>query len=525
MAESLAKMKSVALPVWLLLPLAILTAAAAVGGVALQQRYLSLTPMQASAAIAGIAGIAVLLFGPSRLILTTVFLLALLDHQFRSFAILPFAGVEWHPRELLLLLLLAHGAVKLWQRRLSIRWTPMHFGMLLYTAVFAYMAFRGLWLDHAPRDIIAECRAPLFLLSFWVFAGAIRDARELLYFGNLALCVIVLLATATLAAFGYFALAGPIANTQNAMGEFVPRVLAGIPVQSIRPSGHAWLESSFVVCLGMLLCPREPWYRRALYIGLVPLFAGAIAAGMMRTALVSVCVSVLVLFWLNLPRVGRGLALSLALGVLAVAAYVAVLQSWESLGEAISGDRSLTARTVESQGALSAAWEHPIFGAGLGASFVALDLAQPDSTSSAIQSEYHSLHNVWLYFLWKGGVLGLGLVLLALGGMLLYSQHIVNRLPSMSQRCLGRALQAALIGQLVASATMARLTFPNGGLYVGFWALSFVLLEAYSRDNSDTTLEVMKNRPETQEKREESSPFVEPEIQEYLSLHRAGPLG
>lgn len=507
MTDAPLKPSSVAPPLWLLLPAAAVSAAVCGAIIALQQWYVPLSLVQWIAALLGGAAGALLVFGPSRIILTSVFLLALLDHSFRSPAIIPIAGVEWHPRELLLLLLFAHAGVKLWQRQLWLEWTPLHLGMLLYTAFFAYAAWRGLWLGHAPRDIIAECRAPLFLGAFWVFAGAARAPRELHYYGNLALCMLVLLASATVAAFGWFALAGPIANTQNALGEFVPRLVAGIPLQSIRPSGHMWLEAGFVVSLGMLLCPREPWYRKAVYRGLVPLFGAAIAAGMMRTALVSVAASVLVILWLNLPRVGRGLALSLGLGTAAVGLLLVLLQSPGDLGQVLAGDRSLTARAVETQGALGAFKEHPFFGAGFGASFEALGLAQRDSSGSAVPVDYRSLHNVWLYFLWKGGLVGLALVVLALGGMLLYSQAVVNRLPSMSQRCLGRALQAACIGQLVASTGMPRLTYANGALFLGLWAMAFVLLarladEATARKPAPARLMLPVN--------EVQSPFVEP---------------
>lgn len=476
MADPVVKTYAVAPPLWLLVPTALVTAAACGGVVALQVYYSPISMAQWLGAIGVFAGAALLVFGPSRLLLTAVFLLAVLDHQFRSFAIVAVAGVEWHPRELLLLLLFAHGAVKLWQRRLSFRWTPLHFGILLYTGVFVYMAWRGLWLGYAPRAIVAECRAPLFLGAFWVFAGSVRAPRELHYYGNLAFCALVLLAVATLGAFGYFALTGPVENTQNALGEFVPRVVAGHTIQSIRPSGHAWLEAGFVVALGLLLCPVEPWYRKILYLGLVPLFGAAIAVGFMRTALLSVAVSVAVMLWLNLPRVVRGLSLSIALGAVGLVVAMLVVGPLDGVKPILGGDRSLTARAVETEGALEALDAHPLLGAGLGASFEALGLAQPDSRSSAIPVAYHSLHNVWLYIAWKGGLIGLGLTIVALGGMLLYSHCIVARLPTMGQRCLGRALEAVLVGQLVASVTMPRLTYANGALFLVLWAMAFVLL-------------------------------------------------
>lgn len=485
MSDTNLKAHSVAPPFAMLVPAAVLSAVAALAVVVWQQTSVPLYPFQFIAGLAGIVACTMLVLGPSRIILTLVFLLALLDHQFRSPFIFPFAEVEWHPRELLLLLLFIHAAVKLAQYRLWIRWTPLHVAMLLYTTVFAYAAWRGLWLGNDPRAVIAECRAPLFLGAFWVFAAAVKTPRDLHYYGYLALCVITVLATATAGAFAYFAVSGPIPNTQNAFGEFVPRILAGIPVQSIRPSGHAWFEAALVVMVGMLLCPSEPWYRKAVYALLAVLFAAAIGAGMMRTALVSVSVSTVIMLWLNLPRVGKGLSLSLLLFVVCSAAFWALLHHDGASGMPGFQDRSINARAVETAGAIEAIGRHPLFGSGFGSSFEALGLAQKDSASSAIPVAYHSLHNVWLYIAWKAGLVGLCLAVMALAGMLIYSHWIIERLPSMSQRCLGRALQAVLVGQLVASATMPRLTYANGALFLGGWVMAIVLLERGAKKRPD----------------------------------------
>ncbi len=489
MSDLNAKAHSLAPPLAMLCPVVVLCALAAVAGVLAQQAFAPLTATGFIATLAGIACCTLLVLGPSRIILTLVFLLALLDHQFRSPFIVPFAGVEWHPRELLLILLFVHFVVKLAQPRIWIRWTPLHVAMLLYTTVFAYAAWRGLWLGNDPHAILAECRAPLFLAAFWVFAGTVKTSRDLNYYGYLALCVVAVLATATIGAFAYFSVTGPIANTQNALGEFVPRMVAGIPLQSIRPSGHAWFEAALVVSLGMLLCPREPWYRKAVYAGLAILFAAAVGAGMMRTAMVSVSVSLGVMLWLNLPRVGKGLSLSLMLFVGGVAGFMAMLNSDSVYGMPSFQDRSLNARAVETAGAIEAIRQQPLFGSGFGSSFEALGLAQKDSASSAITVDYRSLHNVWLYIVWKAGLVGLAMAVLALAGMLIYSQWVIARLPSMSQRCLGRALQAVLVGQLVASAAMPRLTYANGALFLGVWVMAMVLLEwgANQTDRTDQT--------------------------------------
>ena len=489
MSDLNAKAHSLAPPLAMLCPVVVLCALVAVAGVLAQQAFAPLTATGFIATLAGIAGCTLLVLGPSRIILTLVFLLALLDHQFRSPFIVPFAGVEWHPRELLLMLLFLHAVVKLAQPRLWIRWTPLHVAMLLYTSVFAYAAWRGLWLGNDPHAIIAECRAPLFLGAFWVFAAAIRAPSDLFYYGHLALCVVAVLATVTIGAFAYFALTGPIANTQNALGEFVPRLVAGIPLQSIRPSGHAWFEVALVLSLGMFLCPREPWYRKAVYAGLAVLFVAAIGAGLMRTAFVSVAVSLAVMLWLNLPRVVKGLTLSLVLFIAGAAAFMTMLNPDIMRGMSSYKDHSLNARAVETSGALKAIARQPLFGSGFGSSFEALGLAQRDSSASAIPADYRSLHNVWLYIAWKAGLVGLALAVFALAGMLTYSQRVVARLPSMNQRCFGRAMQAVLLGQLVASAAMPRLTYANGALFLGIWVMAMVLLEwgGSQTDRTDQT--------------------------------------
>lgn len=422
-------------------------------------------------------GGALLVFGPSRLALTVLFLLALLDHQFRSPWVFSGAGVEWHPREILLLLLFAHGTVKLLQGQFRLPATGIYLWVLLYTAAFAWCAARGLWLGHDARAVIAECRAPLFLGAFWVIAGLVRAPRERFYYGALALCVIVLLAAATVAAFAWFAVTEPIANTQNFLGEFVPRVVLDVSVMSIRPGGHAWFEVALVFAVALVLCPRTPWSGRAVFLGVAALMACAIAAGMMRTALVSVAVSLAVLLWLNLPRIARGLALAL---VVFIACILGVFVAWGRGAGGPPADYSLNARAVESAGAMAAFTEMPLFGAGFGASFEAPGLAQKDSASSIVTVAYRSLHNSWLYFAWKGGLVGLALALLGLGGLWLHGWRMVERLPGMMDRCVGRALLALFVGQLVASLAMPRITYANGALFIAIWAVAMLLLERAS---------------------------------------------
>lgn len=422
---------------------------------------------------------AALLCGPSRLILTVLFLYALLGHQFRSVVIIPAFGVEWHPRELLLLLLLAHGAISLWQQRFWLQWSPLHVCMLLYTAFFVYAGWRGLWLGNPPRAIIAELRAPLFLAAFWVFAGCIRRPRDFNYYGYLALCVTTVLAALTVATAVYGTLAGPGPNTQNALGEFVPRAVAGVVVQSVRPSGHAWFEVGLIMCVGLFFCPSEPWSRRVVYVALGALFTGAIAVGMMRTAVVSVAVGLCVLAWLALPRAGKGFALGLA----ALTAFAGI---WVLVKDGLPGaipEASLNARLAESRGAVDAMQASLFFGAGLGASFEGLGLAQETSGASAIPVAIDSLHNAWLYLAWKGGLVGLGVVVLGIAGLLLYSSVVTARLPCAGQRCIARGLQAALVGQLVASCAMPRLTYASGALFLALWTMAFVLLDQQSHES------------------------------------------
>ncbi len=467
---------SIVPPLWQLLPGALLVSVFTVAVFYGQQTYLPVSEGLFLGALVAMAALSALLFGPSRLVLTLVFVYALTGHAFRSVLIVPFGGVEWHPRELLLLLLFAHGVIKIAQRRVAIQWSPLHMCMMLYSAVFVYAAWRGLWLGNDPQAIIAELRAPLFLGAFWVFAACIRRPGDLQYYGYLALCVVTLMALATLAFFAWASFFGPIPNTQNALGEFVPRAVGGWTLQSVRPSGHLWFECGLVLCVGMFWCPREPWYRRCIYVGLGLLFTGAIAVGMMRTAWISVLVSLLVLAWLNLPRPGKGLVAG-GVALLAVLLMIAF-----GLGivptDGLALGRSIDARYVEASGALDAMKAHPFFGAGLGASFEALGLANQTGQDSAIPTDYDSLHNFWLYLAWKGGLVGLAVALLAITGMLLYTQGLTNRLPTMNQRCFARCLMAVLVGQLVASLTMPRLGYGTGALFLGVWLMGVILLKA-----------------------------------------------
>ena len=111
-----------------------------------------------AAAILGGAFLALLVLGPSWIMLTVFLVFMIASHQFRSFIILPAGGVEWHPRELLLFVLLAHLGAKLVLGKAELRPDIMHYFFFLYCVFFAHIAARGLLTQTDIQSVIAECR-------------------------------------------------------------------------------------------------------------------------------------------------------------------------------------------------------------------------------------------------------------------------------------------------------------------------------------------------------------------------------
>ncbi|MCL4691691.1 MAG: O-antigen ligase family protein [Candidatus Hydrogenedentes bacterium] len=416
-------------------------------------------------------------FAPSRWVILIFILFMGFTHQMRSFATVHAGGVEWHPRELLLFGLLAHGTVKLLQGRARPIADPIHFFVLMLGFYFVQVTVVGILHQYDLHLIIAEMRNPCALASYVVLVFLAREADLSLYV-RAFFVVTMTVATIAIAYFLYTFVTGHVINVQNVWGEYVPRQLAGRLVQSVRPSGHVYYEVTLTVLASFAIGQGVSMRRRAYLMACIALFAFAIAITFMRTAYVSAFVSLAILAWLALPGWQTRAAVA-GLGVFALVAALVLVAgpAGDLLADAVPAlGTSIRARFVEMEGAYRAFQRHPGIGAGMGSTFEALGLASKTSQIAYAQTEYQTVHNTWMYYLFKGGVFGAMLVLLGFGGIFVEMCRRLTALADWRQRCLMRGIAAAYCGQMIACLAMPRLLYAQGYVFVAMTAAFTVLI-------------------------------------------------
>lgn len=430
----------------------------------------------------GAAALLLLLFGPSWLVISVFLLKMLTGHQFRSLVTFELLGVEWHPREFFLFLLLAHGVIKLLLARARLEPDLLHYFFYLYCFFFAFIAAIGVFRQPDIGEIIKEARFPLFLLSYFVFVISGIDRRALgLYTWAIGAATIAIAAAAT-AFFAYTLLTGATINVQNAYGEFVPRWLGPLHIQTVRPNGHMFFEIGLVLLLSMILCPGIGWFRRLLYAALLALFAFAVLITNMRTAYIAVAFSLAMLAFLALPRRFQVITAFSGIAAAALVALAFGLEFYELLtGRMRDAGVSLQARFVEIAGAWEVFLEYPLLGAGMGSAFEGMGYVADTSQIAYGRATYQTLHNVWMYYLFKGGLVGVALVLLGLGGIFVRAIRVMEALENPRDRFFLRAMIASFAGQLLASLAMPRMTYPEGGVFL---AMMTALFFVYARENA-----------------------------------------
>ncbi|MCC6143207.1 MAG: O-antigen ligase family protein, partial [Candidatus Hydrogenedentes bacterium] len=351
----------------------------------------------------GAGGLALLLFGPSWLIISIFLLKMFTGHQFRSMAVVELIGIEWHPREAFLLLLLVHFAVKLVFGQLKLKPDLIHYFFYLYAFFFALIAAAGVWYQPNVTEILKEIRFPAFLLCYLVFVTTGLNRQTLRYYVGLMGAATVLIALGSTIFFFYTFLTGNVINVQNIYGEYVQRQIGPLLLQSIRPNGHMFFEVGVVLLVSMLLCPAVHMTRKLLYLPLLALLLFAILITMMRTAYVALFFSLAMLVFLSLPR---NLQVIGVFGVIAAMAAVALafgLQLYEWLLQNLPEvGVSLRGRFVEIAGAWDAFLKHPLMGSGMGSSFEGMGFVAGETKVVYTRASYQTVHNVWMYFLFKG---------------------------------------------------------------------------------------------------------------------------
>ncbi|MBI2433743.1 MAG: O-antigen ligase family protein [Candidatus Hydrogenedentes bacterium] len=420
---------------------------------------------------------AALLAASSRRLVPGLFVAFLVaGHLYRSPEVWGFAGVEWHPRELLLGLLLLWTCSQAAIQKISVPHDPLLFFYALYASAFCFLALIGVLRGQPPAEIVEELRYPLFLLAFPAFVVALRDRGDVWRLVTVLLGVAVLVALAGLAYFAWALWTDFTLSQQNFLGEFVRRRFGSIMVLSVRPSAHLWFEVGLPILFSLALCSVSRRQRCGVagafaLAGLAALLAAAIAITMMRTAYVSAAVACAAVLFLRMrPRAQRLTVLVMACVFVAVVVHGAANSARLPSLQPQEWEVSLRARMVETLGAWELIKQHPVAGAGLGSFFEGVGYVAKTSQSTYGPTQYQSLHNVWLYILMKGGAVGLFLALAGMAGILWRSWRIAGTLRDPWDRALVHGLIAALAGQCVASITMARLTYPAGHVLVALSA-------------------------------------------------------
>ncbi len=409
--------------------------------------------------------------------------------------------MELAPRELWLLLLAAHLGAKLVLGQAVIRPDLYHYFFYLYAFYFVLIAAVGVWHQPNITEIMKEFRYPLFLGSYFVFITCAPTRKNLWFYTKLVLAFTTVIALGASAFFFYTTLTGNIINVQGVFGEYVQRMIGPVLMQSVRPNGHMFYEVCAVVLLALLWCPAITPRWKMLYTALLALLLFAMLITMMRTAYVAFACSVAVLGFLGLPRGIRWPALLCTLvGVAAFLLFFGV-EAYEFIRSEIPGlGVSLRARVEEMRGAWDSFVRHPLFGAGMGSSFTGMGWVAKKSALAYGQWDYQTLHNVWMYFLLKGGLAGFTLVLLGIGGILGRTYMLMERRRDVYERFFLRGLLAATAGQLVASLAMPRLTYPEGHVFLAMATAAFFILarEPQAEPGTDTSAALPRAIHETQ---------------------------
>jgi len=411
-----------------------------------------------------------LVFGPSRPMLALFLIFMVSSQEYRSFVVVPMGGVEWHPREFLLFLLLAHWVVKVLQDKSTISAGVIHFSVATILMFYVQIALVGLATQADIHLIITECRYPIFLLSYFVFVTLLKDRRDVDFYARLVLWTTIVIALASISYFVFAYATGVNQNIQNAFGTFVPRLVGSRIVMSVRPMGHMMYDICIVVLASLLFCPATTRRRKFEYLVILALLFVGVAIMFMRTAYLSVTFSLIFLVLISVrPRLAAKLAVGVGVGAIMLIIFRNSILPM--LGVDVANlDVSAQARLVETAGAWRMFMNRPILGNGMGSVFHGLGLAAKTSQLAYAEAQYQTIHNAWMYFLFKGGIIGTLLIVIGLGSILIRGLYIARGIQDTRDRFFMRGIIAAFAGQLFATLFMPRLTYPSGYVFIAMVA-------------------------------------------------------
>lgn len=432
--------------------------------------------------VAALCGIAIL-FGPTRYAVSVFVAYMAASHMHNSIFILPAAGVEWHPRELVLLALFAHLGIRFMKGDLRPVVSPMHFFVGMLGLAWVAMALTGLVRGNDTTNWIQESRFGFFLGAYAALVLLIQTKEDLFRCIRIIAVIAVLAALSSVFLFLYTYLTGNlITNVQNYLGEFVRRQIGPFLLQSARPNPHMYFEVGTAILVALFFSRDLSLRARIGILALLALFAAAIAITMMRTAFIATGLSLALLAFASLPRPARAPVFTAGIGLLLVAAVIFGALLKDQIEQAIPDlGVSLKARVEETGGGLEVFEEHPLAGGGLGKTFEAMGYVAKETRAAYGQATYLMVHNVWLYFLFKGGLIAFALALASMLAIALYGFYTADHLHNPIHAALARGLAAAFLAQAIASLAMPRFNYPTGLTFIALTATTFVVLARQKR--------------------------------------------
>jgi len=410
----------------------------------------------------------------------TIFLVfMILNHYYISIRIFPIAGMEIHPREIMMFMFLGNFFVNLVLERIYWRWSVFLYFALLYLMFFVYIATIGFLSGHHWQRVIAETRFPFFFLSALIFPHAWKSLASLKKTINIIFILSVLLGIATCAIFIYVFLTGKVLRFQNYLGEFVPAKIGPFQLQEVRLNGHMFFEIFFIIFLSQFFYHKEHKEKLKALIFIV-FFIPPLFILMMNTALVTVLFGSVLVVILYLPSRLRPLMFIMFTLCLAVIFFTLVLLfhldilSWTNSDLGIS----IQSRLVEITGALENLKKSPLLGTGMGSQFEGMGLASNFWQDLYALSTIQTLHNLWVYWLFKGGIIGFCIIIFALAGIIFLSGYLVNIQYQGNDKGFWVGYWCALVAQVVVmSLAFPRLSYPIGQVYLAFSIAIFIILE------------------------------------------------
>ncbi len=410
---------------------------------------------------------------------TLFFLFMLLNHYYISPIVFPVAGLVIHPRELMLLLFVGNFFVNLIFGRVYWRKSVFLYFILLYLLFFIYIATIGFVSGYDWHRVVAETRFPAFFISALIFPFAWESLTSLRKTMDILLIVTVIIALATYALFLYLFATGKVLRFQNFLGEFVPARVGPFRLQEVRFNGHMFFEIWFIVFLSLFFYYND-YKKKLLALLMVLFFIPPLLILMMKAATITVFLGSLLLIILYLPSRLRPLTVivfifcAVAIFFTLILLFHIGILSWTNSQLGIS----TRARLVEISGALDEFKESPIIGMGMGSQFEGLGLSSNFWKDLYAIATYQTLHNLWLYWLFKGGIIGFGIIAISLLGVLAVSGYLVNIRYDGPDKGYWVGYWCALVSQMLVMAFIfPHLSYPIGQVYLSFSIAVFIILE------------------------------------------------